>query len=59
MSLCTIGCGMKAVKGRGIAAHWFFVSDQRVGDELTLVDATRVVLANGLALLGVSAPERM
>jgi arginyl-tRNA synthetase len=26
---------------------------------LTLVDATRVVLANGLALLGVSAPERM
>jgi arginyl-tRNA synthetase len=26
---------------------------------LTLVAATRVVLANGLALLGVSAPERM
>jgi arginyl-tRNA synthetase len=26
---------------------------------LLLVDATRVVLANGLALLGVSAPERM
>ncbi|UFN44295.1 arginine--tRNA ligase [Nocardioides okcheonensis] len=26
---------------------------------LVLVDATRVVLANGLALLGVSAPERM
>ncbi len=26
---------------------------------LTLVDATRVVLANGLTLLGVSAPERM
>ena len=26
---------------------------------LTLVDATRVVLANGLGLLGVSAPERM
>jgi arginyl-tRNA synthetase len=26
---------------------------------LTLVDATRVVLANGLSLLGVSAPERM
>jgi arginyl-tRNA synthetase len=24
-----------------------------------LVDATRVVLANGLDLLGVSAPERM
>jgi arginyl-tRNA synthetase len=26
---------------------------------LLLVDATRVVLANGLDLLGVSAPERM
>jgi arginyl-tRNA synthetase len=26
---------------------------------LTLVDATRIVLANGLAMLGVSAPERM
>ena len=26
---------------------------------LTLVDATRVVLANGLGLLGVCAPERM
>ena len=26
---------------------------------LRLVEATRVVLANGLALLGVSAPERM
>jgi arginyl-tRNA synthetase len=39
-----------------------------VGDEeprdlhrarLTLVHATRVVLANGLDLLGVTAPERM
>jgi arginyl-tRNA synthetase len=26
---------------------------------LTLVDATRIVLANGLTVLGVSAPERM
>jgi arginyl-tRNA synthetase len=26
---------------------------------LWLVEATRTVLANGLALLGVSAPERM
>ncbi|MGA2929847.1 MAG: TIGR02680 family protein, partial [Solirubrobacteraceae bacterium] len=43
-SFCTIGSGMKAVKGRGIAAHWFFVTDQRVGEELTLVDATGVAL---------------
>ena len=41
-AFCTIGCGMKAVKGRGIAGHWFFVTDQRVGVDLTLVDATGV-----------------
>ncbi|MFD4430830.1 TIGR02680 family protein [Nocardia sp. NPDC058497] len=33
----TIGCGLKAVKGRGIAAHWYFVSSARVGDQLRLV----------------------
>lgn len=37
--------------------------DEEVSDlhraRLVLVDATRVVLANGLGLLGVSAPERM
>jgi uncharacterized protein (TIGR02680 family) len=43
-AFCTIGCGMKAVKGRGIAANWFFVTDQRVGEDLTLVDATGVAL---------------
>ncbi|MEU2254423.1 TIGR02680 family protein [Nocardia xishanensis] len=35
---CTIGCGMKAVAGRGIAAHWYFVSTARVGEELRLLD---------------------
>jgi uncharacterized protein (TIGR02680 family) len=43
-AFCTIGCGMKAVKGRGVTAHWFFLTDQRVGDELALVDATGVAL---------------
>ena len=43
-AFCTIGCGMKAVKGRGIAAHWFFDTDQRVGEDLALVDATGVAL---------------
>lgn len=40
----TIGCGLKAVQGRGIARHWYFVTDQRVGDELTLIDATGTAL---------------
>ena len=39
------------------------MGDEQPGDlhaaRLLLVDATRTVLANGLALLGVSAPERM
>ncbi|MHB8693746.1 MAG: TIGR02680 family protein [Solirubrobacteraceae bacterium] len=43
-AFCTIGCGMKASTGRGITGHWYFVTDQRVGEELTLVDATRTAL---------------
>ncbi len=43
-AFCTIGCGIKAVKGRGIAAHWFFLTDQRIGEDLALVDATGVAL---------------
>ncbi|GAA3676710.1 TIGR02680 family protein [Lentzea roselyniae] len=40
----TIGCGLKAVAGRGIARHWFFVTSQRIGMELSLVDATSTAL---------------
>jgi len=40
----TIGCGLKAVAGRGIARHWFFVTSQRVGHELSLIGPTRVAL---------------
>lgn len=40
----TIGCGLKAVAGRGIARHWFFVTSLRVGHELSLVGPTRVAL---------------
>jgi uncharacterized protein (TIGR02680 family) len=41
---CTIGCGLKAVAGRGIARHWFFVTTQRVGGDLHLLPASRVPL---------------
>nr|WP_042186516.1 TIGR02680 family protein [Kibdelosporangium sp. MJ126-NF4]CEL17324.1 FIG100068: Hypothetical protein [Kibdelosporangium sp. MJ126-NF4]CTQ91448.1 FIG100068: Hypothetical protein [Kibdelosporangium sp. MJ126-NF4] len=41
----TIGCGMKAVAGRGIARHWFFVTDRRVGHDLSLVGPTKVALS--------------
>ncbi|MBT2207498.1 TIGR02680 family protein [Actinomadura sp. NEAU-AAG7] len=33
----TLGCGLKAVKDRGIARHWFFVTSRRVGVDLALV----------------------
>ncbi len=36
----TLGCGLKAVAGRGVARHWFFVTDQRIGSELRLLDST-------------------
>jgi len=41
----TLGCGLKAVAGRGIARHWYFVTDRRVGADpveggLRLLDST-------------------
>jgi arginyl-tRNA synthetase len=41
-------------------AHAFIVDDADLRDaRLYLIDATRTVIANGLGLLGVSAPEKM
>ncbi|MFE4371912.1 TIGR02680 family protein [Streptomyces sp. NPDC056835] len=41
----TLLCGLKAVAGRGIARHWFAVTDQRVGAGLDLLDATGTALS--------------
>lgn len=44
----TLGCGLKAVSGRGIARHWYFSTPQRIGaesDGLDLLDATRTALS--------------
>jgi uncharacterized protein (TIGR02680 family) len=43
-AFCTLGCGLKAVSGRKIADHWFFVTRHRVGEQLALVDAAGVAL---------------
>ncbi|MER5782831.1 TIGR02680 family protein [Streptomyces mobaraensis] len=40
----TLACGLKAVAGRGIARHWYAVTDQRIGQDLGLLDATRTAL---------------
>ncbi len=41
-------------------AHQFIVADQPLRDaRLSLVNSARQVIANGLGLLGVSAPDNM
>lgn len=40
----TIGAGLKAARGRGVTRHWFFVTEERVGDTLDLIDASRLAL---------------
>ncbi|WP_067449774.1 TIGR02680 family protein [Actinomadura macra] len=40
----TLGCGLKAVKDRGIVRHWFFVTTRRVGVDLALVSEGGVSL---------------
>lgn len=40
--------------------HWVITSNQPMTEaRLYLIDAARIVLANGLAILGITAPERM
>jgi uncharacterized protein (TIGR02680 family) len=34
----TLGCGLRAVQGRGIAQQWFFITNQRIGRDLFLVN---------------------
>lgn len=40
----TIGCGMKAVQGKGAPARWFFLTDRRIGIDLELESAARAPL---------------
>lgn len=37
----TLGCGLQAVDGRGITGRWFFVTSQRVGQDLLLQSSNR------------------
>jgi len=41
----TLGCGLRAVAGRGSVEPWFFITDQRIGDDLWLATAERTVLS--------------
>ncbi|RGE19250.1 TIGR02680 family protein [Leucobacter sp. wl10] len=39
----TLGLGVKAVQHRGVVRQWWFVTEQRIGHELHLVDRSRTV----------------
>lgn len=39
----TLGLGLKAVQQRGVVKQWWFITDQRIGLELHLVDRARTV----------------
>ena len=45
----TLGCGLRAVHGRGIADRWFFVTPQRPGHELALVEREHPLTKDRLA----------
>ena len=40
----TIGCGMKAVQGKGAPTRWLFLTDQRIGIDIELENAARAPL---------------
>ncbi|MEM7587978.1 MAG: TIGR02680 family protein, partial [Acidobacteriota bacterium] len=40
----TLGCGLHAVKGRGLANRWFFLTERRVGVDLFLLGRAQEVL---------------
>lgn len=42
---CTVGAGLKAVAGRGIADRWFFVTSQRIGCDLFLIGSSGAALS--------------
>ncbi|HET8697124.1 MAG TPA: TIGR02680 family protein, partial [Gammaproteobacteria bacterium] len=42
----TLGAGLRAVAGRGSVDAWFFVTDQRIGRDLSLVTAERTAISH-------------
>ena len=43
--ILTLGCGLRAVAGRAHIDSWFFVTGQRVGDDLWLTTAERTAVS--------------
>ncbi|GAA3888068.1 TIGR02680 family protein [Leifsonia kafniensis] len=55
----TIGAGLKAAKGRGMTKNWFFITTQRVGGDLQLVDANRTALGRERLIEALSGHGRV
>ena len=51
----TLGCGLKAVHGRGVAARWLFITSQRVGADLWLVSQGGTALGRDRLIEAVGA----
>jgi uncharacterized protein (TIGR02680 family) len=49
----TVGCGLKAVAGRGIADRWYFTTSQRVGADLYLIGSAGTALTRDRLTAGV------
>ncbi len=45
LEIFTIGCGIKAVQGRGTPRSWFFTSERRIGQDLWLVGGNGLTLS--------------
>ncbi|MBW3577072.1 MAG: TIGR02680 family protein [Actinobacteria bacterium] len=43
----TLGCGMRAVRGKGVAQRWYFTTERRVGVDLALVADAGQALTKG------------
>ena len=41
----TVGCGLRAAQGKGIADRWFFVTSQRLGQDLFLIGSNGTALS--------------
>jgi uncharacterized protein (TIGR02680 family) len=56
---CTLGCGLRAVAGRGAPERWFFVTPQRVRADLHLLDAHRRTLSRDRLLEALGTAGRL
>jgi uncharacterized protein (TIGR02680 family) len=51
----TVGCGLRAARGRGIADRWFFVTSQRLGRDLFLIGSSGTVLTRDRLIDAIGA----